>query len=97
MRHHIGIKFDFAVEDNVKKLYWTAACGMRFVDTSSPNVRNGEAWYNYCTKTKPNKPVHIPGVGSLYPEWRTDATLQNTNCEQCDRYLQLKLLAKTEL
>lgn len=89
MKHHIGVSFKFHEINGTKMLIWKTACGMRFTDNTTKNIES--IW------RLPENIVNIPGVGKLIPEWCKGVTLHSTDCEMCDRYIQLRILAEAKL
>ncbi len=98
-RHHVGVSFeiydDFEYEDDrtvhESFLFWYTACGMKFIDNSYENNQAARD-----SKT-PNNIVYVPGVGKVFPEWSCKAQIISTNCDICERYIGLKVLAEAEL
>lgn len=98
-RHHVGVDFEYVVGDGKPYVNWHTACGMKFIDTGWENTRDAKEYFEWgpATKKKPDSVAYIPGVGQVVPQWSQKVELLETDCELCDRYLNLLVLGKAEL
>jgi hypothetical protein len=82
--------------DKVGRLYeesliWITACGLELYDINRGNVDLVSQGAQALNVT------HIPGVGMLYPKWSVRMMSVKTDCDMCDRYIQLRVLAYAKL
>lgn len=86
-------------EGDKRFVFWNTACGMKFTDTDWENVRSAREYVELgpALRRRPPNTCLVPGVGSVVPEWSYKVKLLETDCDTCDRYLNLKVLASAEL
>jgi hypothetical protein len=97
--HHVGVDIDYCRRNNQHSVLWTTACGLKCVDDSYISALTAKRYLELGPAfiARPHRAVNIRSIGVIVPEWSNAFQFMSSDCDTCDRYMQLKLLAGTEL
>lgn len=94
--HHVGIYYEYLPS---QKLKWLTACNMNVYDTDKINIDLAKQgahpigiteFYSFQNSESARKDF-------LIPEWSYEIKVLGVDCSNCNSYLQMKLLAHTQL